>query len=113
MGAPTSEVGYTLATTRRGDHEVYMDMWWRWGKTIYFHVNPDFATLSMSLRAFRVAKTFCIKTGNIKFTIRSILPIEMVKQRVKETPTITAHVIHIYHHALVWSKQPDREGWNM
>jgi hypothetical protein len=27
MGAPTSEVGYTSATTRRGEHEVYMDMW--------------------------------------------------------------------------------------
>jgi hypothetical protein len=23
MGVPTSEVGYTLATTRRGDHEVH------------------------------------------------------------------------------------------
>jgi hypothetical protein len=32
MGAPTSEVGYTSATTRRGDHEVYMGMWWKWGK---------------------------------------------------------------------------------
>jgi hypothetical protein len=28
MGAPTSEVGYTSATTRRGDHEVNMDMGW-------------------------------------------------------------------------------------
>jgi hypothetical protein len=27
MGVPTSEVGYTSATTGRGDHEVYMDMW--------------------------------------------------------------------------------------
>jgi hypothetical protein len=26
MDTPTSEVGYTLATTRRGDHEVYMDV---------------------------------------------------------------------------------------
>jgi hypothetical protein len=24
MGAPTSEVGYTSATTRRGDNEVYI-----------------------------------------------------------------------------------------
>jgi hypothetical protein len=31
MGAPTSEVGYTSAKTRRGDHEVCMDMWWHWG----------------------------------------------------------------------------------
>jgi hypothetical protein len=28
MGAPTSEIGYTSATTRRGDHEIYMCMWW-------------------------------------------------------------------------------------
>jgi hypothetical protein len=27
MSAPTSEVGYTSATSRWGDHEVYMDMW--------------------------------------------------------------------------------------
>jgi hypothetical protein len=25
MGAPASEVSYTSATTRKGDHEVYMD----------------------------------------------------------------------------------------
>jgi hypothetical protein len=34
MGAPTSEVGYTSATTRRGDHEVYKDMWWHWEKVL-------------------------------------------------------------------------------
>jgi hypothetical protein len=34
MGAPTSDVGYTSATTRKGDHEVYMDMWWHWGKIV-------------------------------------------------------------------------------
>jgi hypothetical protein len=30
MGVPTSEVGYTSATARRGDHEVRMNMWWHW-----------------------------------------------------------------------------------
>jgi hypothetical protein len=30
MGAPTSEVGYTSATIRRGDHEDYMDIRWLW-----------------------------------------------------------------------------------
>jgi hypothetical protein len=38
MGAPTSEVGYTSATTRRGDHDVYMDMWWHWKKKIYIYI---------------------------------------------------------------------------
>jgi hypothetical protein len=32
MGVPNSEVGYASATTRRRDHEVYMDMWWHWGE---------------------------------------------------------------------------------
>jgi hypothetical protein len=32
MGAQTSEVSYTSATTKKGDHEVYMDMWFYWGK---------------------------------------------------------------------------------
>jgi hypothetical protein len=39
MGAPTSEAGYTSATTRRGDHEVYTDMWWDLGKN-YLIKNP-------------------------------------------------------------------------
>jgi hypothetical protein len=38
MGAPTSEVGYTSATTMRGDHEVYMDMRWHWGEGGVFQV---------------------------------------------------------------------------
>jgi hypothetical protein len=29
-GRPTSEVGYISSTTRRWDHEIYMDMWWHW-----------------------------------------------------------------------------------
>jgi hypothetical protein len=35
MGVPTSEVGYNSATTRRGYHEVCMDMWWHWKKVAY------------------------------------------------------------------------------
>ena len=31
MGAPTSEVGYTIATTRRENHEVHKNRWWHWG----------------------------------------------------------------------------------
>jgi hypothetical protein len=30
MDAPTSEVGYTLTTTSRKNHEIYMDVWWHW-----------------------------------------------------------------------------------
>jgi hypothetical protein len=30
MGVPTSKVGCTSAITRRGDHDVYMDLWWYW-----------------------------------------------------------------------------------
>jgi len=29
MGVPDSEVGYTIATTRREDHEVH-NRWWHW-----------------------------------------------------------------------------------
>jgi hypothetical protein len=32
MGVPASEIGYTAATTGRGDHEVHKDMWWHWKK---------------------------------------------------------------------------------
>jgi hypothetical protein len=42
MGAPTSDVSYTSATTRRGDHEVYMDMWWHWEKNKKKKKRKDF-----------------------------------------------------------------------
>jgi hypothetical protein len=35
MGAANSEVSYTSASTRRWDHEVYMDMWWHWKIKVY------------------------------------------------------------------------------
>jgi hypothetical protein len=38
MGATTSEVGYTSATTRRGDDEVYMDFG---GKKGFPEMCPD------------------------------------------------------------------------
>jgi hypothetical protein len=34
MGIPTSEVGYTSATTRRETTKSMTDMWWHWKTTI-------------------------------------------------------------------------------
>jgi len=33
MGVPTSEVGCTIATTRRETTKVHKNMWWHWGDT--------------------------------------------------------------------------------
>ena len=36
MGVPTSEVGYTFATTRRETAKVHKNIWWHWrGKNIH------------------------------------------------------------------------------
>jgi len=32
MGVPTSEFGYTIATTRRETTKVHKNMWWHWEK---------------------------------------------------------------------------------
>jgi len=32
MGVPTSDVGYTIATTRRETTKVHKNMWWHWPK---------------------------------------------------------------------------------
>jgi len=34
MGVPTSEVGYTIATSRRETTKVHTNMWWQWGENI-------------------------------------------------------------------------------
>ena len=51
MGVPTSEVGYTIATTRRETTKVHKNMWWHWkeekknlliiGITISVILGPD------------------------------------------------------------------------
>jgi len=38
MGVPTSEVGYTSAMPRRGDHEVHKDMWGIGGEKKTHHI---------------------------------------------------------------------------
>jgi hypothetical protein len=38
MGVPTSEVGDTSATTRRGTTKSMTDMWWHWGGGIYIYM---------------------------------------------------------------------------
>jgi hypothetical protein len=40
MGAPTSKVGYTSATTRRRDHEVHV-LAWGGGETLMVNVDIE------------------------------------------------------------------------
>jgi hypothetical protein len=49
MGAPSSEVGYTSATTRMGDHEVYVGMWGHWEVTIKLGARIDSGSTSISV----------------------------------------------------------------
>jgi hypothetical protein len=45
MGAPTLEVVYTSATTKRRYHEVYMDVWWYLEKNPFGNMNMCFLKL--------------------------------------------------------------------
>ena len=41
MGVRTSEVGYTIATTRRETTNIHKNMWWHWGEKTIPTVNND------------------------------------------------------------------------
>ena len=41
MGVPASEVGYTIATTRRETTKVHKKVWWHWGKKKTLHQTND------------------------------------------------------------------------
>jgi len=48
MGVPTSEVGYTIATTWRETTKVHKNMWWHWTKKIVHYnklriLHPEYA----------------------------------------------------------------------
>jgi hypothetical protein len=51
MGVPTSEVGYTSATTGRESMKSIRDMWWRWikKKKSKNAMGRDFCTLLVQL----------------------------------------------------------------
>jgi hypothetical protein len=46
MGATTSEVSYTIATTRRENHEVHKNRWLQWRKKKYF-LQKNFKTFTV------------------------------------------------------------------
>jgi hypothetical protein len=45
MGVPTSEVGYTSATTRRETTKSMTDMWWHWKKTSFINEAVPLTTI--------------------------------------------------------------------
>jgi hypothetical protein len=45
MGIPTSEVGYTSATTRRETTKSMTDMWWHWKTTSLINEAAPFTTI--------------------------------------------------------------------
>jgi len=48
MGVPTSEVGYTIATTRRETTKVHKNMWWHWGEKKKVYVNLELVSVGCS-----------------------------------------------------------------
>ena len=50
MGVPTSEVGYTIATTRRETTKVHKNLWWQWRK------KKQFDLLMMSTTVFETCR---------------------------------------------------------
>ena len=68
MGVPTSEVGYTIATTRRETTEVHKNMWWHWEKEkkkvlIFFPLIPE-------ARRPLITKTYSETSSDIHFRIK-------------------------------------------
>jgi len=47
MGAPNSEVGYSVATTRRENHEVHKNRWWHWERKKYLFGPHKFANVAV------------------------------------------------------------------
>jgi hypothetical protein len=54
MDIPTSEVGYTSATTGRGDHQVQTDIWWHWVKKFKKNKNSIYPHACMHRRGKRL-----------------------------------------------------------
>jgi len=49
MGVPTSEVGYTIATTRGQTTKVHKNVWWHWREREKKLCFPTYATFQASL----------------------------------------------------------------
>jgi len=74
MGVPASEVGYTIATTRRETTKVHKNMWWHWGKKnfnpTHLHVHGVVFKLQINFQFlnFNMTKERLLKKGNETFS---------------------------------------------
>ena len=74
MGVPTSEVGYTIATTRRETTKVHKNTWWHWKKKYIFYKLSIFNILDFSILILFEESTHEVVHYEI-FTSRLLLPI--------------------------------------
>jgi hypothetical protein len=62
MGVPASEVGYTIAITRRETTKVHKNIWWHWGEekdySLYFRPYDMISVLLVS-RALSICRFNC------------------------------------------------------
>ena len=82
MGVPTSEVGYTIATSRRETTKVHKNMWWHWEKkktmvewtclniTLYVHSLSSFVRISRKNSDFYTIKQLGFYNGDRECLLR-------------------------------------------
>ena len=58
MGVPTSEVGYTTATTRRETTKVHKNMWWHWGGGSFLNIQNEFSRIFSYVRSLLSTQVF-------------------------------------------------------
>ena len=67
MGVPTSEVGYTIATTRRETTKVHKNRWWHWRERDF---DGELTTYQRCYSGISVDKTTVVK---VRFTLEQAI----------------------------------------
>ena len=85
MGVPTSEVGYTIATSRRETTKVHKNMWWHWGvgeEKKYIHIFFDLFSFVLS----KETAWFSIPNVCIRFLHCLQTPVTLLTSRLLFPP---------------------------
>ena len=102
MGVPASEVGYTIATTRRETTKFHKNMWWLWGTCINYtgsnFLFQNFCTYPEILTFFRGNQTPVLLNIKYDFPVTNLVQVtflilKFLKTRIKLYNTLALPVL--------------------